>query len=543
MATGYDILIIGGGTGGTAAALAAARAGRRVLMTEETDWIGGQLTAQAVPPDENPWIETFGGTRSYRAFREGVRDYYRRHFPLTPSARANPLLNPGDGFVSRLCHEPRVALAVLEALLAPYLSNGQVTILLRHIPVAAQTQGDRVQGVTVRSLETGREHEFRAPYTLDATETGALLPLVGVEYMVGAESRAQTGEPHALDGPAQPGNQQGVTHCFALSYHPGEDHTIEPPAQYDFWRNYQAPFWPGPHLGWTDLHPTTLEPRTFSLFGPSDDPGQFMTRDQFVWGQQGLWHYRRLRHCANFAPPPPILGEPEDRGRDISLVNWPQNDYWLAPVIDVPPEDEARAREAAKQLSLSLLYWLQTEAPHPDGDARGYPGLKLRPDVVGTEDSLAKSLYVRESRRIRAEMTVCEQHISSALRDHAEVFPDSVGIGCYRIDLHPSTGGDNYIDIGCCPFQIPLGALLPVRVENLLPAAKNLGVTHITNGAYRLHPVEWAIGEAAGSLAAFCLDTHTPPRAVRADPTRLADFQARLRAQGVPTEWPSVYPI
>ena len=133
MASPYDILIIGGGTGGVAAALAAARAGRRVLLSEETDWIGGQLTAQAVPPDENPWIETFGGTRSYRAFRENVREYYRRWFPLTPAARANPLLNPGDGFVSRLCHEPRVALAVLEAMLAPYVSNGQITLLLRHI--------------------------------------------------------------------------------------------------------------------------------------------------------------------------------------------------------------------------------------------------------------------------------------------------------------------------------------------------------------------------------------------------------------------------
>ena len=531
--TPLDILICGGGTGGVAAALAAARAGRRVLLTEETDWIGGQLTAQAVPPDENPWIETFGGTRSYRAFREGVREHYRRHFPLTPPARANPLLNPGDGFVSRLCHEPRIALAVLETLLAPYVSSGQVTVLRRHIPIAAQTRGDRVTSVTVRSLETGREREIAAPYILDATETGALLPLAGVEYVIGAEARADTGEPHAVDGPPQPDNQQGVTHCFAVSYHPGEEHTIERPAQYDFWREYQAPFWPGPHLGWADLHPTTLEARTFSLFGPSDEPNRFLTRDQFVWGQQGLWHYRRLRHRANF----------DDAGPDISLVNWPQNDYWLAPVIDVPPDEEVRAREAARQLSLSLLYWLQTEAPHPDGGTHGYPGLALRPDVVGTEDGLAKSLYIRESRRIRAEVTVCEQHVSSALRETAEAFPDSVGIGCYRIDLHPSTGGDNYVDIGCCPFRIPLGALIPVRVDNLLPAGKNLGVTHITNGAYRLHPVEWAIGEAAGALAAFCLDTHTEPRAVRADPAHLADFQSRLRAQGVPTEWPSVFPV
>ena len=85
----------------------------------------------------------------------------------------------------------------------------------------------------------------------------------------------------------------------------------------------------------------------------------------------------------------------------------------------------------------------------------------------------------------------------------AETFADSVGVGSYRIDLHPSTGGDNYIDISSLPFQIPLGALIPRRVENLLPACKNLGTTHITNGCYRLHPVEWAIGEAAGALAAY----------------------------------------
>ena len=54
-----------------------------------------------------------------------------------------------------------------------------------------------------------------------------------------------------------------------------------------------------------------------------------------------------------------------------------------------------------------------------------------------------------------------------------------------------------YIDISSLPFQVPLGALIPRRVENLLPACKNLGTTHITNGCYRLHPVEWAIGEAA----------------------------------------------
>ena len=71
------------GSGACAAALAAARLGRRVILTEETQWLGGQLTNQAVPPDEHPWIEEFGATASYRALRRGIRDYYRSHLPLT----------------------------------------------------------------------------------------------------------------------------------------------------------------------------------------------------------------------------------------------------------------------------------------------------------------------------------------------------------------------------------------------------------------------------------------------------------------------------
>lgn len=158
-----DLAVIGGGTGGTAAALAACKEGKTVIMTEETLWIGGQLTSQAVPPDEHPWIESFGCTRSYREFRNGVRQYYRDFFPLTPEARSNPLLNPGSGIVSRLCHEPRTALAVLNQMLAPYIHSGQLTILLRHVLEQAETAGDDVVSVTVRSLETGNKVRLLAP--------------------------------------------------------------------------------------------------------------------------------------------------------------------------------------------------------------------------------------------------------------------------------------------------------------------------------------------------------------------------------------------
>jgi hypothetical protein len=528
-----DVLVVGAGLGGCAAALAALRAGRRVVLTEPTDWVGGQLTQQAVPPDEHPWIERFGCNRSYRQLRDGIRDYYRRHYPLTAEAAENPALDPGNGGVSALCCEPRAALAVLTAMLAPYASSGRLTVLLEHEPVRAEADGDRVRAVTVKDTRHGDERVLVAPYILDATELGDLLPLAGVEFVTGFEAQSETNEPHA-PAEAQPANQQAFTCCFAVEHRPGEDHTIDPPAEWAFWRDYVpalSPPWPGRLLDFTMSRPATLQPTDIGGFDPSLET------------PRGYWLYRRILDPTNFRP-----------GRyagstGVTLVNWPQNDYLLGNLVGVPPEEAARHVARAKQLSLSLLYWLQTAAPRPDGGT-GWKGLKLRPDLVGTADGLAKYPYIRESRRIKAEFTVTENHVGTEARRKAigrpdvtaEAFPDSVGIGSYRIDLHPSTGGNNYIDIGALPFQVPLGALLPRRVENLLAACKNLGTTHITNGCYRLHPVEWAIGEAAGALAAFCLETKQTPRAVRNTPARLKEFQNALVAQGVEIAWPVVTP-
>lgn len=150
--------------------------------------------------------------------------------------------------------------------------------------------------------------------------------------------------------------------------------------------------------------------------------------------------------------------------------------------------------------------------------------------------------YIRESRRIRAEMTIVEPHLAAAHRPGQTLgvsYFDSVGVGCYRIDLHPTTGGDNYLDVESLPFQLPLGALIPVRMENLLPACKNIGTTHITNGCYRVHPVEWNIGEAAGALAAEAVRTRRRPREIRADLSALADFQQLLVRRGVELAWPA----
>ncbi|MBX2820626.1 MAG: FAD-dependent oxidoreductase, partial [Rhodothermaceae bacterium] len=152
------------------------------------------------------------------------------------------------------------------------------------------------------------------------------------------------------------------------------------------------------------------------------------------------------------------------------------------------------------------------------------------------------------SRRIKALFTVKEQHVGlearmeetnrSATEVTAASFADSVGIGSYRIDLHPSTGGDNYIDISSLPFEIPLGSLIPQRVKNLLPACKNLGVTHITNGCYRLHPVEWNIGESAGLTAVHALAINESPIAIHSNDNHIENLQQRLRQHGVEIRWP-----
>jgi len=520
-----DLVVAGAGLGGCAAALGALRNGLTVILIEETDWIGGQITTQGVPPDEHPWIETHGATKLYRDFRTAVRQYYIRNYPLTDEARSRQYLNPGNGAVSRLCHEPRVTLAVLYEMMNPYISSGKLTLLTEYKAVGADVSGNTVRALKVAQICSKDELILTAPYFVDATELGDLLPLTETEFVTGAESRKETKEMHAPEN-ADPKNQQAFTVCFALDYDKNGNHIIEKPKEYDFWHNYipaLSPPWSGRLLSLAYSNPSTLEPKTLGFH-----PEGVATGDAL-----NLWNYRRIIHKDNF-----ISGTYKG---DISIINWPQNDYLLGNLDESEKEFEKHVAKA-KQLNLSLLYWLQTEAPRPDG-GQGWKGLHLRGDIMGTDDGMAKYPYVREARRIKADFTVLEEHVGKDNRmqvsgkDTAAEFFDSVGVGYYHIDLHPSTGGDNYIDFPSLPYQIPLGALIPQRMENLLPANKNIGTTHITNGCYREHPTEWNIGESAGMLAYFALQKKTTPRAIREKADLLADFQKMIQEQGVEIRW------
>lgn len=519
-----DLVIAGAGLGGLAAALSAADAGMTVLLLEETDRVGGQATAQGVPFDEHDWIETLPPSASYARLREAVRDHYRRNYPLTAQARSDEHLNPGSALVSRIAHEPRVGELVLQEQLSAHLAAGRIRVIFGRRPIEAGVEGDRIAWVDFEAVGGGPRLRASGTVFLDATERGDLLPVVGAEHVIGAEAKADTGELHALEH-ADPLDQQAMSWCFAIEYDPDGDHTIPRPESYDRWAALEAPYVPGAkQLSWAGVNVVTLERKDHPLFaGATDDD----VVDQ--------WHFRRILARRNF--------EPGTIPFDICLVNWAQIDYWSRPTVAVGGGTDysefAIAADEAKQLSASWLYWMQTEAPRPDG-GRGYPGMRLRPDALNTDDGFARAPYIRESRRILPLRRVTEADVGVEMigqGKRATRFDDSVGIGHYRIDLHPGATGRNFVDIDCYPFQIPLGALIPIRLRNLLAAAKNIGTTHITNGAYRLHPVEWSIGEAAGVAASQAIERGLDVQHLTtAGP--LAAVQDALIARGVALAWP-----
>jgi FAD dependent oxidoreductase len=510
-----DVLIVGGGTGGVAAALAAARRGRRVHLVEETDWIGGQLTAQGVSAlDEHEHIEAFGGSASYYQLRKMLRDHYRL---LAGEAGRHPHFNPGNCWVTRVACEPKVAMAAMLALLQPHVDAGRLTLHLRAKAAAAEVEGDRIVSVTTLGLDDGAAIKFCPSVVLDATELGDLLPLVGAEYVVGAETIAETGEAHAQPSAPKPHCVQSFTYVFGLERRPlGERHVIERPARYEFFRASQP-------------YSLTIEVHGGEIYGEQSGWLSYKVLETMPGTKGGVWTYRRLIDSAQFGPAFPA---------DWSMFNWPGNDYREASIIDRPAAELATALQDAKRASLGFLHWVQTEAP-AEGDRFGAPELMLRPDIMGSADGLSKFPYIRESRRIKALRTVVEQDVSAHFQTGpwAAHFEDSIGVGWYPIDIHRSGPEDVGISCRTRPFQIPLGAITPLGIRNLLAAAKNIGTTHITNGCFRLHPVEWNIGEAAGALAAFCLDQGKSAASVNRDAELRFAFQRSLLSEGMPLAW------
>lgn len=520
-----DILVVGASTGGTAAALAAAESGASVILLEETDWLGGQLTSQGVStPDEHPVIEQFGATRRYYAFRNAVRDYYRANFKLTAKAAAEPYLNPGSCWVAHFSFEPKVGARILNQFVSPLVDSGRLRIFFNATVLACHTDDHgRIKRVTCRSGES-KEMEIHPRFVLDATDLGDLVAMAGTEgedWVTGAESRKQTGEPDAPEE-AHPDWVQPFTFSFPLEWSPETKESNVIPAPEDYEELKAAQKYHVKHGAITGLF-----------------------QGAFPW-----WTYRRLLAAENFDDP--------RIKKDLAMINTAGNDFYGGNIIGADAGDAAKIKqtlERARRASMGYLFWLQTECPREDdssGRARGYPEFRLRSDVFDTRDGAAIKPYIRESRRIKSLRTILEQEIVVAdfkgnpcrgENARAVFMPDSVGIGHYALDIHPNGHGEPNAYVATRPFQIPLGALLPIRLKNLLPASKNLGTTHLTNGAYRLHPIEWNIGESAGILAAFCIRHRHLPAEVYESQSLITELQRQLLGDGIPLYWFSDVPL
>lgn len=507
-----DIVIIGADLGGVSAALEAAREGTFVCMTDPTVWVGGQMTSEGVPAiDGNRWIDSTGATASFANLSYRIRAAYstrRQRVRETQSKASLTEFNPGNCWVSSLCFQPEIGLAVLRSLLKPYIAQGRIHLWLHTVPVRVSRKERTIQSVLAYDLGRRQWLRLRGKYFVDDSALGDLIALCGLPYRSGAEARSETGEPDAPER-ANPLAVQSFTYPFLMLRNkksvPGTDN--KPPEGYE---KFEASY----SLEISNSKGTKV---TYKVFEEAPGtPGSF-------------WDYRRLVDASQF--------KPGAFPADISSINWNSNDYCDARLVSGDPLQEANALQQGKRLSLGFAWWLRHNVPRDDDSARGYAELQLLAPAFGSDDGLSQQPYIRESRRIIPLRTIVEQNIAVEFQQGArgETFPDTVGIGQYPIDIHTCTGTDFASQTK--PYQVPLGALIDRDVDNLLAASTDIGTTHITNGAYRLHPTLWSIGEAVGATITWAIKHKTTPAAIDRSREDLTGLQRTLTFQGHPIFW------
>ena len=505
-----DVCIYGAGMGGVAAALTLLEQGYRVVIFEPTGWIGGQMTSQGVSAlDEHEYIEEHPGTARYAALREAIR---RRSASINGITGDVPhAYNPGNGWVSRLCFLPVIAHDVLCEWFMPWIQAGTCVLITDAHIFSVATTAHRIDSLQCRSNE--QTITCRARLFIDASELGDLLARAGCETVSGAESYSDTQEDWAPQEP-NPAEVQGFTYSFAVEYVPHTSNVIAKPEGY--------------------IQLRADQPFTLTLSGSDGDARPFRVFNEGMTGLPPFWTYRRIRDGKNCKPPQ----------NDIALINWNSNDYHRRTLIGATPPMTEAITDEAKRLSLAFLYYLQTDVPRDDGTGFGYPELRLRPDVMGTADGLSMTPYIRESRRTRGICRITADDVLSSKQVTARgrYWPDTIGVGWYPLDLHPAPGNPNSRYAPTRPFQIPLGALVPPDCHNLFCANKNIATTHLSNGSYRLHPVEWSIGTGAGMAAAVALQHKCAPVDTVRRPQLLHEVQRRLIQSGTALGWATDVP-
>lgn len=523
-----DIVIAGGSFSAPASALEAARSNPDavILLIEPTTWLGGQATSQGVSAIDNAWHDPGASL-----MRENPATYYPADYlEFIEGLKNAPKDAPGKGFagemaswVTREAYDPRTAAWVLDEMIArhPNIKVMKLTVvknvtseavedahgkgriitgleLVERHPRDGYTPFDKFLSGEILDWYSRRDSEIftksihqvvprdekKGMVVIDCSELGDVVVLSGAHYVVGRE---KTAERMNEDG-TPPEMEEFGTQSFVYPF--GMTSSDEPDPEQEI-------------RDWFEDFDAYYKEQTKS----------FYSLNGFTY--ERIWTYRRLYNIGGANEFDTV-----NKG-DLSMQNWyPGNDYPYGSLLKDSAGAAAEVKEewfgavlpehlAAAEKHAVGWYFFMKENRTTDWDtryARGNDDLNM----MGTRHGLSMFPYIRETRRIVGlenfrligstlfNVDVPEYDGGTSFRFH-----DSVGIGAYAIDVHPVNDSKGITPTfeKAAPFYIPYRALGSANVRNLIAGGKLIAGTYITNAAYRLHPIEWAIGSAGGAAA------------------------------------------
>jgi len=459
-----DVLVVGGGAGGTAAALQSARRGAKTVLVSEFPWLGGMLTSAGVSaPDGNELV----------AFQTGMWGAFLRELQKRQQGGLD------NGWVSFFTYTPRIG-AEIFADWVNALPN--LEWIAGQIPLEVLKEGDRIAGVRFADVTV------QAKITLDGTELGDLLALAGVPFRWGWEFQAEWQEPSAPIA-ANPLTQQYPVQAptWVVVMRDFGEAAIAPeiPAPPNYrpekyagaWEKYGAEKF---------LNYGRLPDNCFMINWPirGNDYGEgvqrlvesAIARQEFL--QEAYWHAQGFAH---------FIQTQIGRRYGLSDDSFPSHPSPLTP----------HSSPLSSAFALHPYY----------RESRRLKGLKTlcEQDILPISGGHVALLPITVS----AQGCTVTENVC-----------DSVAIGNYANDHHYPSGeiplspksmrwGGRWTGT---PFTIPYPCLIPELIDGLLVCEKNISVSHIANGSSRLQPVVLGIGQAAGMAAALCVERGDEPR-------------------------------